>query len=263
MYMNRMEKVFGEMKEKGQKISVLYFPVGDPKMGDAVEWAGKYFNNGCTVLEIGLPFENPVLDGPTVANSMARALEVCDLEDVFGMIRKMREAYPDNILQVMTYYGNVEKYGIKGFAKKCAEAGADAVLSPNTPKEKVAEMDRELEALGLHNLRFVSFNLSEEEIEDCRRNAYGYIFQQAVDGGTGARETVSPHIRECVEAHKAAGTKTPVVPGFGISNAKQAQEVIDMGADGFVVGSATIKHILEGDGEEFIRSLGKVCGTAD
>ena len=72
--MNRMEKIFGEMKARGEKVNVLYFPIGDPVLGDSVEYAKKYFANGCTVLEIGLPYEDPYMDGKTVADSMDRAI---------------------------------------------------------------------------------------------------------------------------------------------------------------------------------------------
>ena len=257
--MNHMEKVFTEMKKKGEKVNVLYFPIGDTILGDSVEWAKKYFDNGCTVLEIGLPYENPALDGPTVADSMARALTQVDLEKVFAMIGQIRKECPENILQIMTYYENIAKYGVKEFARKCRDCGADAVLTPNSSPEQREELDRELGKYDMINLRFKPFHMSEEDIMDCAKNARGYIFSQAVDGGTGTRATVSPHVAENVKILHDSGTKALVVPGFGISNPQQAEEVLKMGADGFVIGSAVIKHIIAGDGESFIHSVSQVC----
>lgn len=257
--MNRMKTIFADMKTRGEKATILYFPIGDPLMGDSVELAKTYFNVGCTVLEIGLPYENPCLDGPTVANSMARALEVVDLEKVFEIIKNIRKECPNNILQVFTYYENVAKYGAKEFAKKCYECGADALLTPNATLEQLKELDEELKPYDLINLRFKPYNLSEEDLKDCAENAEGYIFSQAVNGSTGARDTVDPHIAENVKLLKESGTRAIIIPGFGISNAEQGKEVINMGADGFCIGSATIKHFEAGDGKEFIESLYKVC----
>lgn len=258
--MNRMEKVFAEKKANNEKVTVLYFPIGDSILGDSVEYAKKYFAAGCTVLEIGLPYEDPYMDGKTVADSMERARNNgVDLLKAFDIIKEIRKACPDNILQPFTYMENVMKLGIPAFAEKCHEVDADAVLIPVTTLEQREELDRELGKYGILNLRFKPFNMSEDDVKDCAENARGYIFSQAVDGATGARETVEPHIADNVRILKETGTKALIVPGFGISDAKQAKEVLDMGADGFVIGSATVKHIQNGDGEEFIRSVSEIC----
>ncbi len=258
--MNRMDKIFSKLEEGNKKIKVYYFPVGDTILQDDCVWAGNYFDNGCTVLEIGLPNSNPVLDGKTVQDSMARARVHMDLDEIFETIRKIRKTYPDNILQIMTYYQTIEDIGVEKFAEICSKIGVDGVLSPNTPLSKVNELDAALLKYHIYNLRFAPFHLTEEVIDDLKKNSRGYIFQQAVDGATGARPVVSPQVEKNVKCIKAAGIKTPVVAGFGISNAQQAKEAIDMGADGVVVGSAVISHIEDGTGIEFLRSLQDAIG---
>lgn len=253
--MNRMEKIFGENMAKGRGSLVLYFPIGDPILGDDVAWAGKYFENGCDVLEIGLPYEDPVFDGPTVAASMARALEVVDLEEVFRRIKQIREAYPDNILQIMTYYGNIEKYGIEEFARKMNECGADGVLAPNIPPEVMPQLDEALAKYGMFNIRFAPYTMTDEALADLKANAKGYIFQQAVNGATGAQKEIDPTVKDKIKFLKDAGITTPVFAGFGVSGAEHILQHIERGADGCIVGSATISHIQAGDGEEYIRSL--------
>lgn len=257
--MNRMTRVFTEMKERGEKVNVLYFPVGDPALGDSVELAETYYNAGCTVLEIGLPYEEPYLDGKTVRDSMERALTAVDLEEVFGILKAIRKKCPDKIMQVMTYYGNIEKYGIKRFAEIMSEIGIDAVLTPDAAKEKIAELDAELGNYDIIHLRFMPYSLKEEDLEDCRTHAKGYIFSQAVNGGTGTQTSVDPHVAENIKLLRDCGAQALIVPGFGISDAVQAKEVLDMGADGFVIGSAILSHFLNGDGEDFIRSIREVC----
>ena len=256
--MNRMEKIFGENIKNGRGSLVLYFPIGDPILGDDVAWAGKYFDNGCDVLEIGLPYENPIFDGPTVASSMDRALEVVDLEEVFRRIKMIRDAYPDNILQIMTYYENIEKYGLEEFAKKAYECGADGVLAPNIPPEVMPELDKALEQYGLFNIRFAPYTMTEEALEDLKANAKGYIFQQAVNGATGAQKEIDPAVKDKIQFIKDQGVTTPVFAGFGVSGAEHIRQHLERGADGCIVGSATISHIQAGDGEEYIRSLSEV-----
>lgn len=253
--MNRMERIFNEMLSKGEKILVSYFPLCDSALEDQAEWAKNYFNNGTTVLEMGLPYEDPCLDGAVVRDSMKRALKEHNVNDAFNTIAKLREACPNNILQVMTYFEIVDKIGIKEFAKRCYKSGADAVLSPNIPCERMADLDNALREYGLVNLRFAPFKLTEEAIADLKANAKGYIFLQAVDGVTGAQKTTSPQVGVNVKTLKASGIKTPVVAGFGISNPQQVHEMIEMGADGVIVGSAIVSAILEGKGPEFIGQL--------
>lgn len=261
--MNRMDKVFSALLSRGEKILVLYFPIGDTILnGEDCEWAGKFFQAGCTVLEIGLPNSNPVLDGKTVADSMKRALSNTDINAVFHTIRKMREMYPENILQVMVYYHVIAEIGVERFARLCSDSGVDAVLSPNIPEDMMPVIDKALREYDIHNMRFSKYQLTAEALADLRENAAGYIFQQAVDGATGEQPAVSPQVGVNVSKIKAAGIQTPVLAGFGISNAQQAREAIAMGADGVIVGSATISHIIRGDGVAFIKSLGdavKAC----
>lgn len=255
MAMNKMVQILNEMKEAGEKILVAYFPLCDPALDDQIAWAGKYFDNGATVLEMGLPYENPCLDGKTVRDSMERALKEHTIDDAFDIISKLRKTYPDNILQVMTYFEIIDKMGIESFAKRCAECGADGVLTPNIPRSRVEELDKALDAYNLIQLRFAPFHLNDEVIEDLKEKARGYIFLQSVDGATGPQEKTSPQVGVNVDILKKSGVKTPVVAGFGISNPQHVREMKAMGADGVIVGSKIISEILDGNGEAFIGEL--------
>ena len=254
--MNRMAIGLADMKNRKEKILVGYFPLADTILeGNDVEWAKKYFANGVTVLEMGFPYEDPVLDGKTVTDSMNRALSHATLDDVFDIIKDIRRECPDNILQIMTYFGNIEKYGIASFAQHCANCGADAVLAPDTPREKYSELDAELGKHGLIFLRFSVYNLTDKVVEDIKLNAKGYIFQQAVDGMTGIVEGVSDQVGNNIQHLRGAGVTTPIIAGFGISSHEQIAKALAMGADGVVVGSAIVSHIMQGDGEAYIASL--------
>lgn len=256
--MNRMEKVFNENMAKGKGSLVLYFGLGDPAMGSDLEGARKYVANGATVLEMGLPYEDPAMDGATVRGSMERALEKVNLEDCFASVKEIRREFPDQVLQFMTYYGNIAKYGAKRFAEICHECDVDGVLTPDATREQHTELDAELGKYNIFNLRFSFYHITEEALADLKAHAKGYIFQQAVDGGTGARETVDPKVAVNVKVLKDAGIKTPVFVGFGLDKPEQLKKVRSMGADGVIVGSSTISHILKGNCEAYIRSLSEV-----
>ncbi len=255
MAINRMVKIFDEMKKADEKILVSYFPLCDPALEDQVAWAGKYFDNGTTVLEMGLPYEDPCLDGKTVKDSMERALKEHTIDDAFDIIAKLRETYPDNILQVMTYFEIIDKMGVDTFAKRCSACGVDAVLTPNIPVSRVDEMDKALGEYNLIHLRFAPYHLNDEVIGDLEDKAKGYIFLQAVDGVTGPQEKTSPQVGVNVKTLKDHGVETPVVAGFGISNPQHVSEMKAMGADGVIVGSKVISEIINGNGEEFIKQL--------
>lgn len=256
--MNRMERIFTENAAKGKHSLVMYFPLGDTVFDSDLNWARRYYECGVDVLEMGLPYEDPCLDGPTVKESMDRARSAVTLEQCFASVKEIRRAFPDKILQFMTYYGNIAKFGAKRFAEICRECDVDAVLSPDASIDQLHELDQELGKYNIFNLRFSMYHITETALADLKANAKGYIFQQAVDGGTGTRPTVDPKVAVNVKLLKEAGIQTPVFPGFGISNAAQAKEVCDMGGDGLIIGSAILKHIIAGDGEEYIKSVSAV-----
>ena len=253
--MNRMRTVFGEMKQRGEKILVTYFPLCDPALGDQVETAGKYFKNGATVLEMGLPYENPCLDGKIVRESMERALKEHTIDDAFDTIKALRKAYAQNILQVMTYFEIIEKMGMETFARRCSESGADAVLTPNIPPEKMAALDAALGKYDIIHLRFSPYHLNDAAVADLKANADGYIFQQAVDGVTGPQKTTSPQVGINVKILKQAGITTPVVAGFGVSTFAHVRELKEMGADGVIVGSCVVNSVLDNTLETYIAGL--------
>lgn len=253
--MNRMDRIFSKNLAKGRGSLVCYFPICDPILDDDVAWAGKYFSCGCDVLEVGLPYQNPRYDGPTVADSMRRALSRTDLNGIFRRIRDIRDAYPENIIQVMTYYENVQHYGFEGFAAKCGEAGVDGVLCANLPIDKMQIFDETLGRYGIYNCRFALYHLTDEAVDDLASHARGYIFLQAVDGATGARVDVDPKLADHVRFLKDKNVPAPVFSGFGISTSDHVVKHMQAGSDGVIVGSSTISHIIAGDAEAYIREL--------
>ena len=253
--MNCMRESLAAKKARGEKVLVAYYPLCDPALGDAVEAAGAYLAAGADVLEMGVPCEDPSLDGATVRASMGRALAQHAPEDAFDVIARVRAAYPEANLQVMCYGSFITGMGVDAFARRAAESGANAVLSPDFPEGERAALDGALAAHDLLSLKFVPYHLDADGIEALRRYDDGYLFMQAVDGATGAQPEVDPHVGENIAALKAAGFTANLCAGFGVSSASDVQELAALGADGVIVGSAIISAALEGRMAEFIASL--------
>lgn len=253
--MNDMNARLLAKKQQGKKILVCYFALGDPLMGDSVERVGEFLNAGADVLELGIPYADPSLDGQVVRSSMERALSTMTSEEALQEVARLREAYPQSCLQIMTYFELIDEMGIEVFAQRCHEVGASAVLSPNVPRQREEELDRALRSQEILSLRFASFHLDTEEINELKHYTEGYVFLQAVDGGTGPRETVSPQVRENVAILKDAGVTAPVCAGFGVSLPSQAATLVGMGTDGVIVGSSVINAVLEKRAATYIASL--------
>lgn len=253
--MSRMQQTFEAMMAKKEKILVSYFPIGDPCVADAVSWAKRFLDNGTTVLELGLPYEAPVLDGAVVKESMERALQRTDLTGVFSDIVAIRTACPNAILQVMTYVENILKYGYEEFARICHEIGVDAVLAANASPAQMAMLDKSLAPYDIDNIRFIPYHMSPENIADLQKNASGYVYLQAIDGATGSAAAITDQVEKNAQALRRAGIKVPLIPGFGISTPEHIKAYLSMGVDGVIVGSSIIKNILAGTGESYIKSL--------
>lgn len=253
--MNHMEQALGEKRAAGRKIFVGYFPLGDPAMGDQVERVGEFIADGVDVLELGIPYENPVLDGAVVSASMARALEATTATAAMDSIAELRAAYPDACLQIMCYYETIEAMGIEAFCEHAAAVGADGVLAPNVPSEAKPRLAEALDRAGLLQPLFVPVDLADEDVASFAKAGRGYMFLQAQEGKTGPRDGVSPRVEGNVDRLRGAGAMAALCAGFGISKPQQIKDLMAMGADGVIVGSSIIDAVIAGDSREYISSL--------
>lgn len=253
--MNRMERILEGKRAAGRKILVGYFPLGDPAMGGQIARVGEFIADGVDVLELGIPYEDPVLDGEVVSASMERALEVTTPAAAMDSIAELRAAYPDACLQIMTYYETIETMGVEAFCKRAEAAGADGVLAPNVPEEKRTNLAAALDRTGLLQPLFVPIDLADDAVANYAKAGRGYLFLQAQEGKTGSRDNVSPRVADNVRRLREAGAKASLCAGFGISRPRQILDLMNMGADGVIVGSSIIDAVLEGHSREYISLL--------
>jgi tryptophan synthase alpha chain len=239
---SRLDTTFAALRLSGRKAFVAYICAGDPSMDETLENIKTLEACGVDVIELGLPFSDPLADG--IVNQMAaqRALEAgADMGGVMELIRRIR-AVTQIPLVLFTYLNPVYAYGFAKFHSDAAAAGADGVLLLDLPPDE-AVLNAELQAgAALQRISLIAPTTPEARIHTLAAAAQGFIYYISREGVTGAQTTLATNIASQVQVIKASGTTAPVCVGFGISTPEQAREVAQA-ADGVVVGSAIVKII--------------------
>jgi len=248
--MSRVKETFDALAESGDAAYVPYVCCGDRGVDFTVRLIDRLSRAGADVIELGLPFSDPLADGPTIQAAMARALSsgfrVSQLFDVISGARSIGVTAP---IVVMTYYNPVLRVGLDSFCERLKEAGADGVLPVDLPMEESGELDVAADALGLDVIRLVSPTTSENRMAEILRSARGFVYAVSVSGVTGQRD-VLPHSALSLLKRLRERTDLPVVIGFGISNQEQVRQAMSAGASGVVEGSALIDLYARADEPE-------------
>lgn len=248
----RIDTTFKRLKEEGKAGFIAYICAGDPDIATSFEIVQALEAAGADLVELGIPFSDPLADG--IVNQMAaqRALEAgTHTADVLELIKKIRQTSEIPIV-LFTYLNPVYAFGFREFHEAAARAGADGVLILDLPPDEARHNPELLNASpgepgrdGLEEIHLIAPTTPPERIEAIVKQSEGFIYYVSREGVTGARSELSGGIREQVERIKAA-TSLPVAVGFGISTPSQARTVASL-ADGVVVGSAIVK-IIEKNG---------------
>ncbi|MBU1669496.1 MAG: tryptophan synthase subunit alpha [Actinobacteria bacterium] len=256
--MSRLGPMFEDLKEKRAALIAYetgFFP--DLETSESVGLA--MLDAGADVLEIGIPFSDPVMDGPVIQASSHAALEAgATPAGVLGMVSRLRRK-TDKPLLAMTYYNLVYRYGLERFAADATAAGLDALVVPDLPAEEMDPLREACIPAGLDTVAFVSPTTEPSRIEEASAAASGFLYCVALLGPTGERDSVSnelPGFLERVREH----SDLPLAVGLGISSARQCAEVGRL-ADGVIVGSALVRMLAEGrDPESLVAEMASALG---
>lgn len=251
--MNRIDAAFSKLREKHRKGLITYITAGDPDLAVTGMLVEEMSRRGADIIELGVPFSDPLADGPVIQAASQRALmKGVSLRDILCLAGELRER-TDVPLALMTYYNPVYSYGIRDFACDTARMGVDGVIVPDLPLEESAELAGFLEDAGVHFIYFLAPTSTQERIMKVAERARGFIYCVSVTGVTGAREGIPTAGRELLERVRPY-TDTPLALGFGISSPQQAALVP---ADAVIVGSAIVKLVeAAGSAEEIVRRVG-------
>jgi tryptophan synthase alpha chain len=241
--MNRIEKAFAQARAENRAAFVGYLCAGDPDFESSLEACRAVIETGVDLLELGVPFSDPLADGLTNQLAAQRALESgMNSERVLDLVRAVRE-FSEVPIVFYTYYNLVFAQGSEAYAKKAKAAGLDGILTLDLPPEEAGEHLEACERHGLQTVFIVAPTTPESRLELICRATTGFVYYVSREGVTGEQAAMSEGIQRNVEAIKAH-TELPVVVGFGISNAGHVQTVAQA-ADGVVVGSAIVNCIAE------------------
>ncbi|AOH36830.1 tryptophan synthase subunit alpha [Luteimonas sp. JM171] len=246
--MSRLDRRFATLRERGRKALIPFITAGDPSLEALVPVMHALVQAGADVIELGVPFSDPMADGPTIQRSSERALERgASLRWILESVRAFREGDALTPVVLMGYLNPVEIRGPANYARDLAAAGVDGALLVDLPPEEAGEVAGAFEAAGLDLILLVSPTTGEARLQRLCEHAAGYLYYVNFAGVTGASERLDPAAAgERLRAVRAAAG-VPVVAGFGIGDAASAR-AMSTDADGVVVGSALVTA-MERDGD--------------
>lgn len=265
--MSRISDKFKELKQKNRTALVTYITAGDPSLDITADLVLKLEESGADIIELGVPFSDPMADGPAIQLASERALaNGTTLEDVLAIVRRVRERSEIPII-VFGYFNPFFKYGLERFSKDAAQAGADAVLVVDLPPEEAGEFKVHTDSAGLDFVFLLAPTSTSERIGLVAGSARGFVYLVSVTGVTGVRPDMDPSLEGLTQEIKRAA-KLPVGVGFGISSPEQVAKIARY-ADAVIVGSAIVR-IIERFGKDkdklfdelsgFVSGLSGACG---
>lgn len=265
--MGRIDSAF---KKKGNATAFIGFTVaGDPDKKTSVRIAKALIDGGTDILEFGVPFSDPVADGPTIQRADDRALAAGTTPDtIFEIVREVR-AYSDVPLVFLTYYNTIYRRGIDRFYREAHEAGVDGILVADMPVEESGEVVAAAQKYGIDPIFLITQTTSDERMDRIVSRARGFMYLVSVLGVTGTRSTVSPEALALLIRVKKH-TTLPLAIGFGISTTEQAVICKKAGADGVIVGSAIVNIVEQNLGDvqtmetllhQYVRSMKSAAGN--
>jgi tryptophan synthase alpha chain len=252
-----VREAFTAAKDAGRAALVGYLPAGFPDVDGCVRALRTMVDGGCDVIEVGLPYSDPVMDGPTIQAAAHRALENgVRTTDVLRTVEAI--AGTGAKVVVMSYWNPVERYGVDRFAADLAAAGGSGLITPDLVPDEAAEWVAAADARDLDKVFLVAPSSSDQRLAMTAASCRGFVYATAVMGVTGAREASSDLAAPLVERTRAV-TDLPVAVGLGVSNGDQAATVAGY-ADGVIVGSAFVRRLLDAgtDSQAGLRSLGEL-----
>jgi len=239
---SRLGAVFQGLREQNRKGVIPYVVAGDPSPDGTVSLLHQLVAAGADVLEIGVPFSDPMSEGPIIQKGHERALaNGMNLSAVLEMVSVFRRDDQRTPIVMMGYANPIERFGYSAFADACAVAGVDGLITVDLPPEEVAEIDAALQAVGLDNIFLISPTTPEARIQTIVDRARGFIYCVAVKGVTGSGQLDTDAVAARVATIQGM-TTLPVAVGFGIKDASSASAVAKV-ADAVVVGSALIAEM--------------------
>jgi len=244
--MTRIDAKFADLKAQGKKAFVSYIMAGDPDMETSLEVMRGLPGAGVDVIELGLPFTDPMADGPTIQFAGQRALEGgMTLLKTLEMAASFRKEDDTTPIVLMGYYNPIYSMGVEKFLKAAKEAGIDGLIIVDLPPEEDSELCLPAQEAGLNFIRLATPTTDDNRLPRVVQNTSGFVYYVSITGITGSAEADAGDVGpEVLRIREASGL--PVIVGFGVNTPAKSQAIAEV-ADGVVVGSAIVARIAAGD----------------
>ncbi len=254
--MSRISETFNSLKKKGGKALIPYIMAGDPSLDATKQFVLDLEAAGADIIELGVPFSDPLADGPTIQRAAEKALNNgTTLKKVLGLVKEIRRVSGIPLI-LMTYYNPVFKMGIETFVKKAVSVGVDGVIIPDLIPDEAEDFIKLARMHRLDTIFLLAPTSTPERINRVVKAVTGFIYYVSITGITGSKLTIEKNMKDTLHSIRGISGK-PVAIGFGISRPEEASAIAKL-ADGVIVGSAIVKLIAQGKSiKNYVKSLRK------
>ncbi|MEP6934721.1 MAG: tryptophan synthase subunit alpha [Nitrospirota bacterium] len=258
---SKLDRVFAQLKNRGEKALIAYVMAGDPSLQGTEQLVVELERAGADIIELGVPFSDPIADGPVIQQAAERALRSgTSLRTILSMVASLRTRTQIPLV-LMAYYNSVYAFGPERFCREAAQAGIDGLIMPDMPPDEAGPLKGPAAAAGLPLIFLLAPTSTAERRTFVARQSQGFIYYVSLTGITGAKLLNLADVRKNVEKIRKV-TRVPVAVGFGVATPEDAANVAAI-ADGVIVGSAIVKQIaayrekpeMVKHVAEFVRSL--------
>ena len=254
---DRIKESFAAIKRQGRTGLIVFLTAGFPDKQATLELVPALVAAGADAIELGVPFSDPLAEGPVIQQSSFLALQQeITLADCMDMVEELREQVPDTPLVLMGYYNPIYSFGLQKFAERAEESGVDGLIAVDLPHSEAAPLAAQCAAHGIHMIPLLAPTSTDESIRESCVDAGGFIYCISVTGVTGTRDEVSVRGIELLERVRPH-TSLPLAVGFGISQ-REHVETVCRDAEAAVVGSALVRVMLESPREELVDRASKL-----
>ncbi|HEY9725857.1 MAG TPA: tryptophan synthase subunit alpha [Chroococcales cyanobacterium] len=246
------------LHDRSQCALIPFITAGDPDLKTTAQALQVLDQSGADIIELGVPYSDPLADGPTIQAAATRALQRgVRLDDVLEMVKDVAPALQAPIV-LFAYYNPILNRGIESFLKQIADVGVKGLVVPDLPLEEAESLLKPAAEIGIEVVLLVAPTSPQERIEAIARQSQGFIYLVSVTGVTGMRDQIESRVQDILQQIRTL-TDKPIGVGFGISQLEQAQQVKAWGADAVIVGSAFVKRLADGTPEQGLSAIGEFC----
>jgi tryptophan synthase alpha chain len=258
---SKLDRTFARLQQRGEKALITYVMAGDPSLQDTEQLVVEFEQAGADIIELGVPFSDPIADGPVIQQAAERALRSgTSLRTILPMVARLR-VRTQIPLVLMAYYNNIHAFGLERFCREAAQSGVDGLIMPDMPPDEAGALKGPAAAAGLPLIFLLAPTSTEKRRIFVARQSQGFVYYVSLTGITGAKLLDIADVGKNVEKIRKV-TQVPVAVGFGVATPEDAANVAAV-ADGVIVGSAIVKQIAIHQQKpgmvkhvaEFVRSL--------